>query len=577
MRRKKKNSIESIGFRDTFRALGALRLTWGWIFIAFVLSIAYNRFLIAMPSVTAELSASSLSSRDIIRAVLVYIGAFALQRATYLSQSYTTLLSKTRARASVWNRMLGIRMDHYGDSDPSGLTSTITNDLDTAIERMVVVAVRIIPDIYYIFTALKTIGDYNFVLMISVFLILPIKILNTIFLGRWNYRTQAGVYRKIGSLTGYLSERIKHLSLIKTNANEARELASGEKVIDELYRANMDVVKYGVVSGAVSTVIGVLQNVVTVVFGVICLQRGIIDIKQWIAFFMYAGTLSGKFDSMINYWINFKTIQGGLARIARLVEAPQEQSDNPALLQEMPESRDIVFDHVSFSYGDKTALKDVSFTVKENSFTAIVGLCGSGKTTAIHLIERFYDADEGEVRIGGVDVEKISSRALRKGISLVHQGAGIFGGSLRQVFTYGLDRDVTDEEILAVAERTGALDYIRDLPQGLDTVVAAEGTSMSGGQRQRLVLTREMLRNTQILLLDEPTAALDAVACQKVKTAIQEAAKDKTVIMVTHDLYLLDIADQVIVLENGCLQKQGTPEELSGIIERYAEVCPCED
>lgn len=560
-----------MSFKDTFKVFGMIRVPWIWIILAFLMNLGYNQVLLAIPTITADLTSGDLSSGALWRAVGFYVLSYAASAMLSASSGLANGIGNRNARQNIWKRMLHIRLDYYDSNNPSELMSTISNDTTMAMQYIVLIAGRFIPNIYYAVVALKTIGNYNIFLMISIFAILPIKILYAAFFGKWNYRTQVGVYNRIGSLTGYLSERIKHIALIKTNTNVPEELKKGEEVAKKLYDANVSVEKYRLGSEGVATLITVLQNVVVVVFGVICLQRGIIDIKQWIAFFMFSGTLSGKFTLLINDWIGFKVIQGGLARTGKLMNAPLESSETVDH-SDMPETKEFVFENVSFAYGDKEALKDISFTVKEKTLTAIVGLCGSGKTTTLSLAEGFYTANDGSIRIGGVNVNDIPRTTLRSNTALVHQGAGIFSGTLREALTYGVRRELTDEEILETAAVTGADEYISKCENGLDTEISADGTSMSGGQRQRIVLTRELLKKTDILLLDEPTSALDPITSQRIKDVIQKVSDEKTVIMVTHDLSLVDIADQIIVMQEGSIVGCGTLRQLLDSCELFKEM-----
>ncbi len=562
----------TISLKDTFRVFKMIRIPWHLIILTFLLNLAQNEVLLKVPAIMGAISSGDLSTQSILTAVGIYLVSFLIQDLYLASNSFTTDVGKRNARNGIWKRMLHVRLDYYDANNPSRLTSTMTNDVTSAIQYITLIAGRVIPDIYYAYVALKTIGSYNTVLMIAAFSVLPIKILYAVLIGKWNYTTHLGVQLKIGTLTGYLSERIKHLPLIKTNTNTEKEVENGQKVAQELYEANIAVKKFDLGSGAFSTVVDVLQNIIVVVFGVMALQKGEITIQQWVAFFIYSGTLFGKFTSLLQNWISLKYIQGCLARTAQIMNAPAEKAAQSYDCTQMPEKKDIEFENVSFSYGNKQALKNVSFTVKENTLTAIVGLCGSGKTTSLNLIEGFYCPDEGQVRIGGQNVQNISADTLRSNVALIHQGAGIFSGTVREAMTYGMDREISDEEIMAVARKTGADSYIEKCTEGLDTEIAAYGSSMSGGQRQRLVLTRELLKQTDIMLLDEPTAALDALTAEKIKEVIHQVSDGMTVVMVTHDLTLVDIADQIIVMDSGNIVGCGTYGQLIDSCQLFGEM-----
>ena len=201
-----------------------------------------------------------------------------------------------------------------------------------------------------------------------------------------------------------------------------------------------------------------------------------------------------------------------------------------------------------------------------------MGLTGSGKTTMLNLLERFYEAGEGSVMIGDRDVKELSLGQLRSRYSFVQQDAGVFSGSVREAMTYGIRRDLTDEEIITAAQNAGAWDLIQKKPGGLDTKITADGASLSGGQRQRLVLAREFLRNADVLLLDEPTSALDAKTAQTVKQTIFRLFRGKTMLMVTHDMTLVSDMDQIVVLHDGEVVGQGTYDQVLADCSLFREM-----
>ena len=167
---------------------------------------------------------------------------------------------------------------------------------------------------------------------------------------------------------------------------------------------------------------------------------------------------------------------------------------------------------------------------------ALDGRCGSGKTTTVSMLERFYMPDEGRVCLGGVDINELSLSDYRRHFAYVQQGADVFGGTLREALCYGIERVISDEEIFAAAEKTGFAEYLSACPEGLEAELAPGGGSMSGGQSQRLVLTRELLRGGDIILMDEPTSALDPISTSKVEELATELKEKYTIVMVTHNM-----------------------------------------
>ncbi len=562
-------------WRDFWNLLMKIQLPWHWIIIAFLCNFFYNKVMLKLPTITAGLMSGNLDNKVLWDAILFYVLFTAVLCGDVALRSPAQHIAARNARRVIWKKMLHIRMDYYDSNDPSDIMSTITNDTTMAAQLLVQFLVGFLPTLYYIAEALKTISSYNIWLMVSAFLLFPIKILYMVFIGRMQFRTQAGVYQEIGGLTAYLAERVRNLSLIKTYTNEEKELKNGENAAYSLFHANMRVKKLECTVTALTTLIGMAQVMIVMVFGVVLLKRGDIDIQQWVAFYMFSGTLSTAFSNLLEYWANLKMIQGTTARTARLLTAPEEEETVKDTKE--PESAEVTFSHVSFSYGDKKALEDISFHVPAGSSTAIIGLCGSGKTTSVSLLEHFYEPCEGEITFGKVPVSEMSLDLLRGSMGYVQQGADIFSGTAREALTYGLHRKVEDEEIWEAAEKTGFAEVLRKWEDGLNASVAPGGTSMSGGQRQKLVLTREFMRKSGMILLDEPTSALDVTASKMIQDTIFEMFPGRTKIIITHDLSLLERVDQIVVLNKGVLAGCGSYGELYGNCQAFMElIAACE-
>ncbi len=561
-------------WRDFWNLLMKIQLPWHWIIIAFLCNFFYNKVMLKLPTITGLMS-GNLDNKVLWDAILFYVLFTAVLCGDVALRSPAQHIAARNARRVIWKKMLHIRMDYYDSNDPSDIMSTITNDTTMAAQLLVQFLVGFLPTLYYIAEALKTISSYNIWLMVSAFLLFPIKILYMVFIGRMQFRTQAGVYQEIGGLTAYLAERVRNLSLIKTYTNEEKELKNGENAAYSLFHANMRVKKLECTVTALTTLIGMAQVMIVMVFGVVLLKRGDIDIQQWVAFYMFSGTLSTAFSNLLDYWANLKMIQGTTARTARLLTAPEEEETVKDTKE--PESAEVTFSHVSFSYGDKKALEDISFHVPSGSSTAIIGLCGSGKTTSVSLLEHFYEPCEGEITFGRVPVSEMSLDVLRGSMGYVQQGADIFSGTARESLTYGLHRKVEDEEIWEAAEKTGFAEVLRKWEDGLNAPVAPGGTSMSGGQRQKLVLTREFMRKSGMILLDEPTSALDVTASKMIQDTIFEMFPGRTKIIITHDLSLLERVDQIVVLNKGVLAGCGSYGELYGNCQAFMElIAACE-
>ncbi len=252
----------------------------------------------------------------------------------------------------------------------------------------------------------------------------------------------------------------------------------------------------------------------------------------------------------------------GYERIREVLELERDVKDLPGARKAPHLQGSIEFENVSFSYGpDNPTLSCVSFTIQAGQIAALVGPTGAGKTTIINLIPRFYDPEEGVIKIDGKDIRQIKLKSLREQISFVLQDTLLFHGPIWQNIAYGKP-EASREEILRAAELANASEFIEKMPKGYDTFVGERGVTLSGGQRQRIAIARAIIRNTPILILDEPSSGLDAASEHLVFEALDRLMQGKTCIIVAHRLATIRRADCIFVVKDGAIIERGTHDEL---------------
>lgn len=251
-------------------------------------------------------------------------------------------------------------------------------------------------------------------------------------------------------------------------------------------------------------------------------------------------------------------IDASISQVDAIDQAPRMDEGGSV---RTPQSRDITFDHVDFSYGERKIIQDVSFTVPEGTTTAIVGPSGSGKTTLTSLMARFWDVDSGSVKLGGIDVKDYALDSLMSNFSMVFQTVYLFNDSIENNIKFGKP-DATHEEVVAAAKAARCHDFIAALPKGYDTVIGEGGATLSGGERQRLSIARAMLKDAPIVILDEATANVDPENEADLQEAIEALTGGKTIIMIAHRLKTVRRANQILVLEHGRITQRGTHDQL---------------
>ena len=295
-------------------------------------------------------------------------------------------------------------------------------------------------------------------------------------------------------------------------------------------------------------------------------QAGRISLGEAISFVGLMGAL--RFPTFISLF-SFNLVQLGIAsaeRILKLINTETELDENVGGISK-PMRGEVVFENVSFSYGDQAVLREINFKAEAGKTIAIVGETGSGKTTLTRLINRIYDVDEGCVKIDGIDVRDWSMESLRSQISTIEQEIFLFSSTIAENIAFGCDSP-SRESIEKAALEAQADDFIQSFRDGYETEIGERGVMLSGGQRQRIAIARAFLTDPRILILDDSTSAIDSATEDQIQRAMRQISRERTTFLITHRLSQIRWADRILVLRRGRLVDQGTHEEL---LERSAD------
>jgi ATP-binding cassette subfamily B protein len=303
----------------------------------------------------------------------------------------------------------------------------------------------------------------------------------------------------------------------------------------------------------------------TAVVGGMLFANGDIDLLTFFMFLMLVSRLYAPMEISLQ---NFAAIIATGIQCERLDEvlSHEIQSGSEELKND---GYDIVFDHVGFKYDDNTdVLKDISFTAKQGQVTALIGPSGGGKTTISRLAARFWDVSEGKITLGGEDISKVDPETLLSNYSIVFQDVTLFNNSVMENIRIGRN-GATDEEVMEAARLANCDEFVKLLPDQYNTNIGENGSELSGGERQRISIARAFLKNAPVILLDEATASLDAENETVIQEALSRLIKNKTVMIIAHRMRTIAKADHIVVLKDGTVAEQGSPEYLSGYDSIY--------
>ncbi|MCR5831842.1 MAG: ABC transporter ATP-binding protein/permease, partial [Lachnospiraceae bacterium] len=290
-----------------------------------------------------------------------------------------------------------------------------------------------------------------------------------------------------------------------------------------------------------------------------------------LTFFMFLMLVARLYDPMQITLQNFAAIISCGIQCERLDEVLSTETQTGEEKLEI-DSFDIVFDHVGFKYSDDTdVLKDVSFTARQGQVTALIGPSGGGKTTISRLAARFWDTNEGTITLGGKDISKVDPETLLKNYSIVFQDVTLFNNSVMENIRIGRE-GATDEEVMEAARLANCEQFVNQLPEKYDTYIGENGSELSGGERQRISIARAFLKDAPVILLDEATASLDAENETAIQEALSRLIKNKTVMIIAHRMRTIANADHIVVLKDGVVAEQGSPEKLAGYDSIYSRM-----
>ncbi|HCY1134585.1 TPA: ABC transporter ATP-binding protein [Staphylococcus aureus] len=554
-------------FRITFKILNWVSPYKTRMILGFIMSFL-NAIFIALPIFLASqifnnvVSHKSIYGKDIFNVVIIMIilvlGRFITAYLKSKNQESIAYEMSANERLNIGNKLKNVPLGYFNTHHSNELTTIVTTDL-TFLENFAMKMVDIVINGYILISVLilsLLVVSWQVALLACIGVLLSFL---TIQLLENKSKKNAPTYHYAqNQLIEKVVEVIRGIQVIKSFSKENASLRSFNRAVNESKRVNTKIEMQYIPFNLLHLLSLKVTSILIVLVACLLFIHNSIDLPTFIMISIFSFVI---FDSVEN--INsaahvLEIIDMTLEDIEKIKSAPELDKKGKDLTIE---NDDIAFENVNFSYDDKQVIKNVSFDIAANTSTAIVGPSGSGKSTLCHLLLRFYDVNDGFIRIGGIDIKDLKLSSLMSQISAVFQKVYLFNDTIENNILFG-NPDATEEEVIRAAKQACCHDFIMKLPDGCKTVLHEKGNNLSGGERQRISIARAILKDAPIIILDEATASIDPENEQLIQTAINELSKGKTVITIAHKLETIKNADQIIVLNEGEIIQKGSHDEL---------------
>ncbi len=562
--------------KDTKKVLKGLwrylKHYWILLVIAILLAMGSNLFSLLGPMLSGkaiDVISKGYQAVDIKR-VLYYamwmIGFYLLSSLlSYLLSIlmlYITQKMVKRMRNDVFSKLMELNVGYFDQNQAGDIISRISYDID-------VINTSISTDLVQIFASVITVfGSFVMMVMISPSLVgvLLITIPMSIFYTKYMAKKTRPLFRarsmKLGEMNGFVEEMVGGQKSIAAYAQEEVMLKRFDQINSEAVEAYYEADYYASIVGPTVNFINNISLTFVTILGALLYLYQKLTLGDISSFVLYSRKFSGPINEAANIISELQSALAAAERVFRVLDEPTEISDVNGAIELTQVVGDVTIQDVSFGYTkERLILNHLTMKAKQGELVAIVGPTGAGKTTIINLLMRFYDVDEGEIFIDGIENRQMTRKSLRKAYAMVLQDTWLFSGTIFENIAYGKP-DATMEEVVEVAKAARIHSYIEKLPLGYQTILNDEGVNISKGQKQLLTIARAMLLDAKMLILDEATSNVDTRTEIQIQKAMRKLMDQKTCFVIAHRLSTIQNADHILVVKDGNIIEQGTHQEL---------------
>ena len=472
--------------------------------------------------------------------------------------------SLAQIRIDLYNKLLSQPLSFFEKNRVGDVVSRLSTDVEKLQTAFSITLPEFLRQIIVFVVGVALLLVYSIKLTIVMLSVFPLVIILAIIFGRYIKKLAKDRQEYLAQTNVIVDETFQSFQSVKAYVNEKFELNRYSAKMFELVEIAL---KYARAKGVFFTFIitGLFGALFFILWmGGIEVYKNNLSVEELTAFIFYAMVIGGSIAGLGNQYTELLGALGATERVKEILDEEKELDIVEGAVPAITFTRNISFKNVDFSYPsrkDIQVLHDINFEVQKGQKVALVGSSGSGKSTIVKLLSRFYDLEQGQIQIDGRDIQNLEIKSLRKIIGIVPQEVILFGGSILENIKYG-KLDATLEEVKAAAAQANALDFIEGFPEQFDTLVGERGVQLSGGQKQRVAIARAILKNPDILILDEATSSLDAESEKQVQDALENLMQNRTTFIIAHRLSTVRSADEILVLNQGHIVERGKHKTL---------------
>ena len=562
----------NFSFKDFFSLINQIHPKYWQLIVGVILGFISTGASLFVPQLAQRLinNFKHISTNLVVITGIIFIGGLIVGALSGLILGIFGEDVVAKLRKTLWQKLLYLPVKYFDNTKTGEISSRLVNDTSQVKNLLANTLPNAVTSLLQFFGALVIMMAMDWQMTLIMFIAVPLVVVALLPIMQQSRKIGRRRQDELANFSSESTSVLSEIRLVKSSNGEPKELNVGSNRISSLYNIG---VKEAFINSLTQPIINMMMMLLflgILGYGAIRVMNGSLTMGALVSFLMYLFQIMSPVIIISQFFNELSKTNGSTQRINEMLNEPEEIAQDEQNVDIT--NKELKLEHVNFSYEDgKQILHDINVQAKPNTVVAFAGPSGGGKSTIFSLIERFYKPTTGEITIGGQNIDQISLENWRKQIGLVGQNSAVMPGTIRENLIYGLEREVSDDELWHALEMAYAKNFVQEMDDQLDTQIGERGIKLSGGQRQRIAIARAFLRNPKILMLDEATASLDSESEAMVQKALSSLMKDRTTLVIAHRLSTIVDADTIYFIDHGTVSGSGKHEDLVKSTPLYAE------